>query len=495
MKCYFLRTYYKDIIMHRNNNKWNRMLTFFALGLMFTTAHSGTPLWSFEPQTATTITLTKVSSAKVRYTVHNQSIKPKVLLMRPIVGVSQSTPCQLQAKGSCILTLNINGSALQGDVLSGPVLCQQDNELQCYQPSQANSLHITLVQEASKYSVGGNITGLSGTVTLQNNSVNPTPISTDGSFTFSTPIAQGSPYSVTVGTQPVNQNCTVTNGSGIIGGADVTNVTVACSTVNTTLSVSATATIPVNTGSGTLTVTNTGANIALNVHAELPSPWIAVIQDETACTAIPPVSAAPNNTCTLNFTSNTPYVAQGLITVTGDNIITPPPTTAIAFTTQGYLIWDVLDPSTVQVIDTADLATEQWGNNVITGAQSFTDGVTNTNIIQSTAGIGVSAAVSCYNSTNGGTMIGTWYLPAICQMGGAEQGAGCTTGLANIYTNLAQFGFGDFSPLLFFWSSTESNSTPVGFAWIEGFTTDFQSDVLSKSNTGFAVRCAQTLTL
>ncbi len=51
-------------------------------------------------------------------------------------------PCQLPAKGNCTLTLTINGSGLHGDVLGGPVLCQQGNDLQCYQPSSVNTLRI-----------------------------------------------------------------------------------------------------------------------------------------------------------------------------------------------------------------------------------------------------------------------------------------------------------------------------------------------------------------
>ena len=45
---------------------------------------------------------------------------------------------------------------------------------------------------------------------------------------FSTPIANGSAYSVTVQTQPAEQTCTVTNGSGSMGDTSVTNVSEDC---------------------------------------------------------------------------------------------------------------------------------------------------------------------------------------------------------------------------------------------------------------------------
>src|SRR5690606_26943475 len=105
------------------------------------------PLWTLVPQTPTDITVAKGASAQVIYTVQNQSFKAKILEMKPIAGINQGTPCQLPPKGSCTLTLNIDGSALQGDVLGGPALCQQGNNLQCYQPSSANILRIHLSEQ------------------------------------------------------------------------------------------------------------------------------------------------------------------------------------------------------------------------------------------------------------------------------------------------------------------------------------------------------------
>ena len=58
----------------------------------------------------------------------------------------------------------------------------------------------------------------------------PTPSFT-GSFTFSFPtLVSGNPYEVRVKTQPTNpvQVCTVTNASGTIEDANVTNIEVRC---------------------------------------------------------------------------------------------------------------------------------------------------------------------------------------------------------------------------------------------------------------------------
>ena len=82
----------------------------------------------------------------------------------------------------------------------------------------------------STYTVGGTITGLTGTAVLENNAGNDLSTSTNGAFTFSTPLAGGSAYNVTVKTNPSGQTCTVTNPSGTIATANVTNVSISCVT-------------------------------------------------------------------------------------------------------------------------------------------------------------------------------------------------------------------------------------------------------------------------
>ena len=224
--------------------------------------------------------------------------------------------------------------------------------------------NVTVVCSINAYTVGGTVSGLSGTVTLQNNAGNSTPLSTNGSFALATPVAQGSTYDVTVQTQPAPQRCTVTNGAGTMGASAVTNVSVDCATPNpTTLIVDAMGVVPVNGGPGTITVTNTGTtDTAFNVSATLPGGWIGVTQDASNCTAI-----APNGgTCTLSFTSTTPYVAQGNIALTGDNVSTPP-TTALAFSLDGYLVYAVPTASTALVIASSDApGMVVWSSDLVT---------------------------------------------------------------------------------------------------------------------------------
>ncbi len=82
--------------------------------------------------------------------------------------------------------------------------------------------------EVATYTVGGTVSGLNGTVVLQNNGADDLSITTDGSFTFATALADAATYNVTVLTQPVESTCLVQKGSGTISAANVTDVSVIC---------------------------------------------------------------------------------------------------------------------------------------------------------------------------------------------------------------------------------------------------------------------------
>ncbi len=80
------------------------------------------------------------------------------------------------------------------------------------------------------YSVGGTVSGLNtgNTVVLQDNGADNLSVTTNGTFTFKTPINYTTGYDVSVLTQPTGQTCTVANGVGAFPGTSVTNVTVTC---------------------------------------------------------------------------------------------------------------------------------------------------------------------------------------------------------------------------------------------------------------------------
>ena len=122
----------------------------------------------------------------------------------------------------------------------------------------ANVTNVTVTCSALTYTVGGTVSGLAAgqQVTLYNNGANPTNVTADGAFTFSTPVAVNGSYAVTVGTQPIGQTCTVSNGSGAGVTANVTNVTVTCSTLTYTIG----GTVSGLAAGQQVTLNNNGAN-------------------------------------------------------------------------------------------------------------------------------------------------------------------------------------------------------------------------------------------
>ena len=84
----------------------------------------------------------------------------------------------------------------------------------------------------STYVISGTLSGLETSVglVLQNNGGDDLPLGADGSFAFSSPMADGADYRVTVLSQPSGPalECSVTGGSGMIMGADVDDVEVVC---------------------------------------------------------------------------------------------------------------------------------------------------------------------------------------------------------------------------------------------------------------------------
>jgi hypothetical protein len=80
------------------------------------------------------------------------------------------------------------------------------------------------------YTVGGTLQGLGSglTVVLKNNGSDALALTDNGIFTFPAALEESAGYAVTVETQPIGQTCAVANGSGTLGGANATNVTVTC---------------------------------------------------------------------------------------------------------------------------------------------------------------------------------------------------------------------------------------------------------------------------
>jgi hypothetical protein len=133
------------------------------------------------------------------------------------------------------------------------------------------SVNGTTTLHINSYTVGGSVTGLTGTVVLQNNGTDDLSLAANGGFTFATALANGASYNVTVATQPVDQSCTVTSGSNTINGANITDVAVTCTTTTSppppTVSSSHTVGGTVSGLTGSVVLENNGAD-SLSVGAD-----------------------------------------------------------------------------------------------------------------------------------------------------------------------------------------------------------------------------------
>ncbi|MCC6312351.1 MAG: hypothetical protein IT345_15760, partial [Trueperaceae bacterium] len=100
--------------------------------------------------------------------------------------------------------------------------------------SGADASAVSVTCTTVRYSIAGTLSGLEGTgVTLSLNGTASLSRSVNGAFGFTETVADGEPYVVTVTAEPVSpvQTCVVAQGSGVIDGADVTDVIVTCTTV------------------------------------------------------------------------------------------------------------------------------------------------------------------------------------------------------------------------------------------------------------------------
>jgi ELWxxDGT repeat protein len=81
------------------------------------------------------------------------------------------------------------------------------------------------------YRVSGTVSGVYNPgLVLRLNGQEDLAISSNGTFSFATELSDGSPYTVTLASRPPypNHTCALSNGTGIVDAADVTNVDVSC---------------------------------------------------------------------------------------------------------------------------------------------------------------------------------------------------------------------------------------------------------------------------
>lgn len=171
-----------------------------------------------------------------------------------------------------------NGS---GDVMGGAVT---DVQVNCV---------------TADFTVGGTVSGLGiDSVTLQNNGGDDLVIAADGAFTFPTPLADGGSYAVNVLTQPATPGliCSVGNGNGLLGGSNITNVVVVCTSSTFTVG----GTVSGLMAGDTLTLQNNGGDdLLVNADGSFTFPTALNNNGSYAVTiAVQPTT--PDHVCSVN---------------------------------------------------------------------------------------------------------------------------------------------------------------------------------------------------
>jgi 6-phosphogluconolactonase (cycloisomerase 2 family) len=166
------------------------------------------------------------------------------------------------------------------------------------------------------FTVGGSVSGLAAgaSVVLQNSGANATTVSANGNYTFSTAIASGTAYAVTVATQPAGQTCTVANGSGTVS-ANVTNVAVTCTT-NPPSTFTVGGTVAGLATGASVVLQNNGAN-ATTVNANGSFTFSTAIASGAAyAVTVSTQPASPSQTCVVTNGSGTVTANVTNVTVT-----------------------------------------------------------------------------------------------------------------------------------------------------------------------------------
>jgi hypothetical protein len=180
------------------------------------------------------------------------------------------------------------------------------------------------------YTIGGTVSGLSGTgLVLQNNGGNNLSVTANGSFTFSTSIASGGAYDVSVLTEPTSpaQTCAVTGGSGTAT-ANVTNVQVTCSTTPTyTIG----GTVSGLSGTGLVLQNNGGNNLSITANGSFTFST-AITSGSTYDVTILTQPSSPAQTCAVSNGSGTASANVTSVQVACTTII---PTYTIGGTVSG----------------------------------------------------------------------------------------------------------------------------------------------------------------
>ncbi|MFV0542173.1 MAG: FG-GAP repeat protein [Marinicella pacifica] len=249
-------------------------------------------------------------SAFVFYSIAQYEIYIQVTgLAGDMVSFSNgSDTLNMSSDGTQAISLLDDGSAFDVNITSQPTspnqVCSFDNADSGTLNGTNYTVNVSCV--TTQYSIGGIVSDLAtgNEVVLQNNGGDDLTVSANDSFTFATNLDDESAYDVTVLTQPTspNQQCTVTQGTGTLAGANVSHVQVNCvtdvHTIGGTVSGLANGnfvTLLMNSGDEYLVVSDNTGFTFLNALADGSAYEVRVLSNPTT----------PNQNCTLTNDSGT----------------------------------------------------------------------------------------------------------------------------------------------------------------------------------------------
>lgn len=541
----------------------NQGLGLSAFFMMTTTVYAGIPVWSITPNGSPVVTVSATGTAAVSYTVTNNSKKPHrlVLSAKTPTGISQTGgPCVLAAKSpinpnpTCTLTLNINGSALPANNLSGgPSLCQTNpngtpNANQCYQPDPNDVLVITR-------------TTTPGATTLSTSVVPPSILALSVNNTGLNAALTGNARYITIQNTGTNQATGLSvSAAGLPTGTNITTVPTTCTG---TLAPSATCTVTITPGSNATSGCTTGiaptpgtiivraTNVALpatsnvvvlSYGCQYQGGFLYSVDDTTnngvtgACTTPPCTKSIGGKVASLTDQAE-PYISSGS---QATSIIWSFNGGGSASANVSYdiipLISETSTPndfySNAQSTYNTTYANESSfpfpaSSAFATCSGSIQGSCNSSNILalydsyKTGYGIGsspytLSAGPTSRTDYAAGLCTATintysdWYLPAICEMDSVYGAVTCPLGAQSMASNLS-FLLGDpgaGTPSTsctppsgtnclagVYWSSTELSGFPQFVAWFEYFSTggSFQNGTSKIGQLG--VRCSRALTL
>jgi hypothetical protein len=255
----------------------------------------------------------------------------------------------------------------------------------------------TCTTNSVNYTISVAVTGLTGTLVVQDSKSDQLTFTTNNTQTFATSYASGSTYSVTVLTQPAGQTCTLSsNASGTITSNITVTATCTTNVVNYTISVAVTGltgTLVVqDSKSDQLTFTTNNTQTFATSYAS-GSTYTVTVKTQPA-----------GQTCTLS--SNASGTITSNITVTA--------TCAASGTTISVSVTG-LSGTVVMEDDKGDTLTFT-GNNTQTFASSYTSGATYTVSVTNQP-----STQSCVPTYMTGTISSSITIDATCATGATRQ--------------------------------------------------------------------------